>query len=238
MRWCLALLSVVGCGPASREPASGGQDEATSDADGETNEATDTAGADSAGGTGGAGGSSTFGDDDAADSSVQFDLGGTGLPEPGDPPNTCELPDRPNANVTGTTPLGEVAMTAAVFAEDGGGKCPQEYRVVLAADLAALAEEVERYGAGEARVDVIELGLRLPEGPPATGIWEASLRQIRNGVDWFPEDLTANVTSVTTLDAVDAHVEVTISVVEGEFALEGSLNAPYCVTVRGGTCGA
>jgi hypothetical protein len=140
--------------------------------------------------------------------------------------------------VTGTSPLGEVAMTASVFAEDGGAKCPQLYRVVLAADAVALAEEVERYAAGESPVDVIQIGLQLPEGPPAPGIWTASLWQIRGDAGWQPEDVTASVTSVTTFDAVDAHVEVTISAVDGEFAIEGVLRASYCVAVDGLTCGA
>ena len=234
MRLNLALLAVVGCGPAVGD-GDGGADGSTSEIASATTSG--LAGTSSMSSVDVDTGASSTSEVDGGDEGVIFDVGASGgPPRPGDPPQTCELPERPNAGLFGTTPLGEVAMTAAVFAEDGGGKCTLAYRVFLATDPSALANEVENFSSTSPLADVIRISLLLPGGPPATGPWEGWVEQIRDGVQWAAA-ATVEVTSVTSLDASEPHVQATIEVT-GEGSLEGWFFAPYCATVQGGSCGA
>jgi hypothetical protein len=125
----------------------------------------------------------------------------------------------------------------AVFAESGGGKCPDSYRVVLAADPAALAAEIDRYGAGEPPIDVIELYLRLPLAPLEPGTWDdGELLHYRDGQALHVLDVTFEVTSVTAIDDRDPHVEASFTFIDDDVMFEGSFFAPYCDTVIGSAC--
>lgn len=238
MRWSIAPLGVLACGPDAGTPASSAEGGATTDEGGETTVVVDTSQGDGASDTSGIGPSSSTGSDDAVDTTSTFDVGGSESSSTGEPVEPCEMPERANADVHGTTPMGDVAMTAAVFARDGGGKCPDLYRVVIAADPAALAVEIEQYAADEPPFDVIELSLELPDGVPTPGTWAATVRHVRNGEVLVVYGVMADVTSVTAIDDVDAHVEATFTVVDEQLMLDGSVHAPYCATVHGSGCGA
>ena len=238
VRWTVAL-SLLACGPSSGESESGsaGAEDtgggSTSDSGG-----TSTVAASSDEDDGGTTGSvSTSSNDDAVDTGVSSDVSGSDT-STGELPPICTMPDRPNADVFGTTSLGDVAMTAAVFAESGGGKCPDAYRVVLAADPAALADEIGRYEAGEPPIDVIELYLRLPL-PLEPGTWdEGELLHYREGMALHAFDITFEVTSVTAIDDPAAHVEASFTFTDDDVMFEGSFSAPYCDSVTGSACGA
>jgi hypothetical protein len=240
MRGCAALLGLIACGPSPGDADGGSAGSEASGAD----EASDTRGTTTPGASsaddddddGTTGLVSTSSAEESTDSGFMFDVG-DGDESTGELPGVCAMPDRPNSDVFGTTPLGDVAMTTAVFAEDGGGKCPHSYRVVLAPDPAALAEEIERYGANDAPLDVLELQLDLPESLEP-GTWTGALLQRLDGDGWHSFELTVDVTSVTSLDAPDAHVEGTVMLMDGEFMVEGPFFAPYCATVHGSACGA
>jgi hypothetical protein len=240
VRWTVAL-SLLACGPSSGESESGSAGaEDTSEEGGSTSDgggtSTVAASSEEDGGTTGVG--STSSTDDAVDTSGSSDVSG-GDTSTGEPPPICTMPDRPNADVFGTTSLGDVAMTAAVFAESGGGKCPDAYRVVLAADPAALADEIGRYEAGEPPIDVLELYLRLPLAPLEPGTWdEGELLHYRDGQALHAFDVTFEVTSVTAIDDPAAHVEASFMIVDDDFMFEGSFLAPYCDSVAGSACGA
>jgi hypothetical protein len=110
---------------------------------------------------------------------------------------------------------------------------------VLAADPAALADEVDRYAAGEPPIDVVELHLRLPFAPLEPGTWdEGDLFHYRDGMALHAFDITFEVTSVTAIDDPDAHVEASFTFIDDGVMFEGSFFAPYCDSVIGSACGA
>jgi hypothetical protein len=248
-RWHLALglLTLVACGPAVADPngESNAGESSTSDAPVSSTGAVNSSS--TAGDpTSATSSTSTSTTTDGGDSTSTSSDEGTKLdvntdpplqPDPGEPPETCTMPTRLAADVSAVTPIGDATLQAAVFAQDGGGKCPVGYRVLLATDLDALQIEIDHAAAYESFGTAMTIQLELPPGSPEPGEWYAFASV------WIDGDITqlagtVSVTAVTRLDDPAPMIEGTIMIGDGDWMVSGSFSAPYCNLARGGSCGA
>ncbi|MBL8945245.1 MAG: hypothetical protein JNK45_18915 [Myxococcales bacterium] len=232
--WLGAVALSCACGPAV-----GTSDMGTSDAGSHASGATDVASTGTTGSSGPASSGSSDDDDVTTDDPppVKFDAPSpdTGRPpgpvDPGGPPDTCELPVRPNAEITGTGAFVDLSLRAATFARSGGGKCPVSFDVTVAPDTDALSAFVEL---GTPPGALLRIDLILPDGALAPGTWEAFFR--------VNDDMSAygsvEVTAITTLDAPVPLVEGSFVIDLGDGSIAGSFSAHYCDLLEGGTCGA
>lgn len=178
-------------------------------------------------------------DDGEDTSSIRLDILVPPDPDPGRPPDTCTPPDGLETDLNGATPLGDVHMQAAVFAETGGGPCPWAYRVVFAPDLVQLAEVILSYEVPGPVDDVVVIELEFPPEGPVPGQWSGSARHGTNLGIWIGE-ATADITFVTRLDEpmpmIEGYVWLTDPMDSG--MIEGTFSASYCNVVHGFGCGA
>ena len=241
MRGCVGswVALVLACGP-SVASEDGGAD-GSGDSGGTSSGVGSATASTSAGSTGADTGSTmpgtTSSDDGSVDTGVvSFDVGAieTGDPPP-EPPRGCDRPDNPNADVSGTTPAGERTYTAAVFAEGGGGKCPQVFEVALAADPAALAAGLAVFVnggfPGELAVDLV-----IPAEGVSPGEWEASVRLA--DVPDEPAPASANVMIVPDFHSPAPLLQIEITTLDPAWDLGGMITAHYCDVIATGACGA
>jgi hypothetical protein len=170
----------------------------------------------------------------------KLDLGPDLPPPPPDPdeePQVCNMPVMLGADVLVMTPIGDTMMQAAVFAADGGGKCPIGYRVLLASDLEALPVELEHATVPEDFGTALTIQFGFWPGSPEPGELDAT---VTIWIDGMLGQVTGPVaiTTVTHFDDPMAIVEGTIMIEEGEWLVQGSFSAPYCNLARGPGCGA
>lgn len=230
----------MACGPIAGVPGVGLDDGVdASSSTGAASVSSSTGGA--TGVSGASGADPTSGE--SSDGPDKFDVGASGGdlpldhgPMPGDPPGVCTQPDAPAAEVSAETPIGAVTMRAAAFGLAGGAKCPPAYRVLVAADLLALAFEIDRAEAGFEPLDAIDVFMDLPPGAPTPGRWPAAVVVHIGGTRWETE-ATVAVTSVTSLDAVAPHVEATVTGLDPRWPVQGTFAAPYCNSLELPPCG-
>jgi hypothetical protein len=182
----------------------------------------------------------TTGPDDGEETaSIRLDILVPPDPDPGRPPDTCTPPVGLGTDLNGVTPLGEVHMQAAVFAETGGGKCPWAYRVVFAPDLAQLADVIASYEMPGPVDAMVQIELEFPPEGPVPGQWSGAARHGTNLGIWLG-DATADVTFVTRLDDPMPTIEGTVWITDrmDSGMIEGTFSASYCNIVHGFGCGA
>lgn len=239
MRYRVGVLVafVIGCGPTVAGEDGGGDGSGDG---GSTSSTTSGATASTTGAPSSDATSTTSmpSDESSIDSGgVTFDVGvlDTGDDPPPDPPRGCDLPDNPNSDVSGSSPVGEGTFTAAAFANWGGGKCPTTYRVVLAADPAALAAGVAMFDSG-GFPGALAVQLTIPEGGPEPGEWSAEL--IFYGDEAAFSNATANVMIVPDYHSPQPLLQLDITALDPEWTISGHITAHYCDEVAGGACGA
>lgn len=229
------LVLSIGCGPVVGHPSGEGSAE----------------GGSTGGGSGGASASSAStasptatsippmtssvdGDDDGPlDEGVKVDFVDGIMGDVGGP-TICTLPRMLDANIIGSTPLGDVVAHAAVFAAIGGGRCEAGFRVLAAADLDVLADEIERGLAGMLPLDAVVVDL-VPPMDPQPGEWPAVLTVWIEGESW-----TTNATMlVTAFAGPDADVPVIEGLVTGadpDWMVHGPFTATWCDDVGSPPC--
>lgn len=178
------------------------------------------------------------GDDDAPPTMRDLpapDPDDTGDASTGEPEPLCEVPQQANADVSGMTSEGEGAFTAAVFAEAGGGKCPEGLRIVLGETpehLASVIDGIERDGfAGALVIDLV-----IPEEGLVPGEW---IGEMWTGAPHVFAPVVATVMVVPDFDSPAPLFELEVAAVDDPaWTMAGPVAAHYCGDVMGGACGA
>lgn len=225
----VAVFFVLACGPSSSSSSTGGGTGTTSVA-GSTSSSGDPSAGESTGGTASTGLATSSSSTGAAD-----ETGPIEPPDLGRPPDTCELPARGNASVMATSDVGDVALSAVVFAEAYDATCWPVYRLVLAPTVADLEEVIARVEAGASPLEGLVIDLAVPPAGAVPGDWQGPFELSTNMMAWLGTAM-ADVTAVTLLDAMPPAIEGSLTGMNGFGEMQGDFSAKYCARVRGAPC--